>query len=269
MRFLIDGHEIEYEVRGDGKPIVLIHGVTVDRRVLEESCEPVLAQAGLKRVYLDLPGHGASTGNRERASADSLVAALGALVREVAGEQPCLFGYSYGGYLAQGLLREFPQSTGLFLACPIVEPDFAKRTVPPRFIAVEELELPFSDDDRERDAFDEIAVRRTRDVLAVFQKVVHPANISADLDFVAATRGRYVMARPYMQALADFEGPASVVCGRHDHWAGFEDAARLVRLLKRADFSVVADCGHLLPLEAPERFRGVLRDFVERLGHAA
>jgi pimeloyl-ACP methyl ester carboxylesterase len=265
MRFLIDGHEIDYEVRGEGKPIVLIHGVTVDRRILDEACEPVLAPAGLKRVYLDLPGHGASTGNRDRASADSLVGALASLTREVAGDRPCLLGYSYGGYLAQGLLREFPESAGLFLCCPIVEPDFARRTVPPRFVAVEEPDLPFSGDERERDAFDEIAVKRTRDVLALFQKVVHPANITADLDFVAVTRGRYVMSRPYMQAMVDFDGPASIVCGRHDHWAGFEDAARLTRALKRADFSVVPNSGHLLPLEAPERFRYLLGEFVGRL----
>ncbi|HZS35744.1 MAG TPA: alpha/beta hydrolase [Polyangia bacterium] len=269
MRFPIDGHEIDYEVRGEGRPVVMLHGLTVDRRVLEETCEPVLASADLRRIYLDLPGHGASTGNRERASADNLVAALAALTRELAGEQPCLFGYSYGGYLAQGLLREFPHASGLFLACPVVEPDFAKRTVPLRHIAAEEPDLPFSSDPRERDAFDEIAVRRTREVLAGFQKVVHPANISADLEFVAQTRGRYVMARPYLQALVEFEGPASIVCGRHDHWAGFEDAARLVRVLRRADFAVVADCGHLLPLEAPDRFRRALREFVDRLGQTA
>ncbi len=266
MRFLIDGHEIDYECRGEGRPIVFIHGLTVDRRVLIESCEPVFSEAGkFRRVYLDLPGHGSSTGNRERASADSLVAALAALVRDVAGEQPLLFGYSYGGYLTQGLLRELPQTVGVFLACPVVEPDFAKRTVPARRIAVEEPDLPFSGDDRERDAFDEIAVRRTRAVLAEFQRVVHPANISADLDFVAATRWRYAMARPYLQALVDFEGPAAVACGRDDHWAGFEDAARLVRAMRRSDFSVVADCGHLLPLEAPERFRRVLSEWIARL----
>ena len=43
MRFLTDGHELDYELRGEGRPIVLIHGLTVDRRVLEECAEPVLA----------------------------------------------------------------------------------------------------------------------------------------------------------------------------------------------------------------------------------
>jgi len=264
MRFLVDGHEIDYEIRGEGRTIVFLHGLTVDRRILVECCEPVLS-AGYRRVYVDLPGHGASVGNRERASADHLVSALAQLVREVAGESPYIFGYSYGGYLAQGLLRELPGAGGLFLVCPVVEPDFARRTVPPRRIAVEEAELPFSGDERERDAFDEIAVRRTRDVLAAFQRVVHPANIGADLEFVAATRARYLMSRPFMHALYDFAGPAAVVCGRDDHWNGFEDASRLVRALRRADFTVVADCGHLLPLEAPDRFQHAFGAWLNRL----
>jgi pimeloyl-ACP methyl ester carboxylesterase len=265
MRFQIDGHEIDYEIRGEGRPIVLVHGLTVDRRVLIEACDAQLAAAHLKRVYIDLPGHGASTGNRERASADSLVTALAHLTREAAGEQPLVFGYSYGGYLAQGLVREFPEAGGLFLVCPVVEPDFAKRNVPPRRVAIEEPDLAFSGDERERDAFDEIAVRRTRDVLTAFQRVVHPANIGADLEFVAATRGRYIMSRPYMQALADLDRPAGIICGRDDHWAGFEDAARLVRVLKRCDFTVVAEVGHLLPLEAPERLQSALAVWLARL----
>ena len=265
MRTLVDGHEIDFETRGEGQPIVLVHGLTVDRRVLIEACEPVLAETTLQRIYVDLPGHGASKGNCERASADHLVAALAALVREVAGEEPLLFGYSYGGYLAQGLVRELPRTAGLFLACPIVEPDFARRTVPPRRVAVAETGLVFSNDVREREAFDEIAVKRTRIVLEAFQRVVHPANINTDLDFVAAVRARYVMARPHLGALFELERPVGILCGRDDHWAGFEDAAKLVRACKRADFWVVADAGHLVPLEAPERFHEALRAWVRRL----
>jgi len=102
-------------------------------------------------------------------------------------------------------------------------------------------------------------------VLEAFQRAVHPANIGADRAFVAETRARYAMARPYMHALAEYAGPASIVCGRHDHWAGFEDANRLVRALQRSDFTVVADCGHLLPLEAPDRFQRALADFLARV----
>jgi pimeloyl-ACP methyl ester carboxylesterase len=267
VRFDVDGHALDYEVRGGGRAIVLVHGLTTDRRILVEACEPVLAAAGLRRIYLDLPGHGASQGAPARASADDLVAALAVFVREVGGERPLLLGYSYGGYLAQGLLREV-DAGGLCLVCPVVEADFGKRTTPPRRVIARDEALPFSDDEREQAAFLEVAVQATRPVLERFQRVVHPANIAVDPEFVAAVRHRYAMARPYMQALQAFDRPVAIACGRHDHWVGFEDAVRLARALPRAGLSVVADCGQLLPLEAPAAFHALLADWLARAGSA-
>jgi pimeloyl-ACP methyl ester carboxylesterase len=264
MQLSIDGHELEVEIRGDGRPLVLLHGLAVDRRVLVESCEPAIG-AGWRRIYVDLPGHGGSRGNPERASADDLVAVLAAVIRELAaGEVPCLVGYSYGGYLAQGLVREL-ELGGLFLACPTVEADFGRRTVPPRRVASRDEPLPFSDDPRERDAFEEVAVVQTAAALELFQRVVHPANIGTDQTVLAATRARYCLSRPFVQALQAFERPVSIVCGRDDHWVGFEDALRLVRAFRSARFTVLPDCGHLLPLEDPARFRPLLSDWLERV----
>ena len=266
MRFPVDGHELDYEIRGDGRPLVLLHGLAVDRRVLIDTCEPALeALGGFRRIYVDLPGHGASTANLERVGADSLVASLSAFVREVAGPQPFLLGYAYGGYLAQGILRELPEAGGLFLVCPTVEADFGKRNVPPRRVLVRESPLPYSDDPREQPAFEEVAVLQTRPLLERFQRVVHLANIAADQETMARTRGAYAMSRPYMQALQAFERPVAVVCGRDDHWVGYEDGLRLVRAFRRAEYVVLPDCGHLLPLEQPDRFRATLESWLKRL----
>src|SRR6185436_8504499 len=106
--FEVQGSRIDYEVRGepDAQPVVLLHGLAGDRAILVESCEPVLARRGLRRLYLDLPGHGRSTGSAENASADELVGALGALIANTCSRPPLLVGYSYGGYLAQGIARD-------------------------------------------------------------------------------------------------------------------------------------------------------------------
>jgi pimeloyl-ACP methyl ester carboxylesterase len=272
MTFSVDGHAIDYDLRGAGRLVVLVHGLTVDHRVMVAACEPAFdEQRGFRRLYLDLPGHGASRGNAERASADDLVTAIAELVRAVvepSHTSPLLVGYSYGGYLAQGLLRALAPLGGLFLACPIVEPDFAKRTQPPRRVARRDPELPFSDDVREREAFTEVAVQQTEGLLAEFQRLVHPANVAADQNFVAAVRSRYLLSRPYLQALKDLDGPVDIVCGRDDHWAGWEDAGRLVRLCRRPSFTVLPDCGHLLPLEQPERFRSLFVDWLRRASAA-
>jgi pimeloyl-ACP methyl ester carboxylesterase len=274
MIFQHDGHAIDYELRGEGPTIVLVHGLTVDRRVMIEAFEPVLADAGLKRLYLDLPGHGASRGDPLRASADGFIASLAALCKQVLGsddgdgkaiDAPLLAGYSYGGYLALGLLRELGGARGLFLACPVVEPDFARRRQAARRIARHDVKLAFGDDPREQEAFAEVAVQMTKDVLERFQRAVHPANIAADQAVAAAVRARYVSSRPFLDTFTRYRGPVSIVCGRDDHWAGWQDAAELAARFPRAAFTVVPDCGHLLPLEDPALFARAVGDWLARV----
>jgi pimeloyl-ACP methyl ester carboxylesterase len=262
---------MEHELRGEGPTAVFVHGLTVDRRVMIDAFDDLFAAAGVRRLYLDLPGHGASAGDPAQASADGFVDALAALVREVlppagAGqiEAPLVVGYSYGGYLAQALVRELGGARGLLLVCPVVEPDFARRTQPPRRIALHDPELPYSSDPREREAFAEVAVQMTRPVLARFQRSIHPANIAANARVVTAMRARYALSRPIGDALARLDAPSAVLCGRDDHWAGWQDAVPLVAMLKRPEFVVLPDCGHLLPFEQPSAFAGAVRQFLAR-----
>ncbi len=278
---------MEHELRGEGPTAVLVHGLTVDRRVMIEAFDEPLAAAGVRRLYVDLPGHGASKGDPARASADAFVDELAALVRAIlppadAGdpgprptpgtasdasallEAPLVIGYSYGGYLAQALVRELGGARGLLLVCPVVEPDFARRTQPPRRVAVHDPELPYSADPRQREAFAEVAVQMTRPVLERFQRAVHPANVAADAQVVTAMRARYALSRPIGDALARLDAPSTIVCGRDDHWAGWQDAVPLVAMLKRPHFVVLPDCGHLLPFEQPLAFAQAVRDFLAR-----
>jgi pimeloyl-ACP methyl ester carboxylesterase len=265
MRLSVAGHDLEAEVLGEGRPLFFAHGLAVDRRVMQAIFEPTFETLeGWKRVYVDLPGHGGSLGDPEVVSADHLVDVMCHVAGELCGERaPALVGYSYGGYLAQGMASRLA-ADGLYLMCPTVEADFGKRNVPPRRVAIRE-ELTFSEDPREKEAFEEVAVIQTRAALQTFQRVVHPANIATSQTMLANIRGRYAMSRPYMQALQAFEKPAAILCGRDDHWVGWEDATRLARALREVHYSVLPRCGHLLPFEAPAAFRAHFEAWLARL----
>jgi pimeloyl-ACP methyl ester carboxylesterase len=50
---------VYYEMSGEGRPIIMLHGWSVDHRHMESTMETLFAQhTGWKRFYLDLPGHG-------------------------------------------------------------------------------------------------------------------------------------------------------------------------------------------------------------------
>jgi len=242
VRFAVDGHEIDFEAVGEGRPVVFLHGLTLDRRLLRGASEAVFERAdgapGWRRFYLDLPGHGASSGDPEHASADEMVAALSHFFVAVAGEGAALVASAYGAYLALGLARDVPLS-GLFLVAPVVEPDVGRRTLPPQRTAVQEEGLVFADE-TERELFlGEVAVQ-TASSLRRFRSEVQPAHQAADPRFVAALRRRYAMARPWSSELSGFARPVAIVCGRDDYWVGFEDPCRLARIFPRAELTVAA-----------------------------
>jgi pimeloyl-ACP methyl ester carboxylesterase len=264
VRFTLEGQELDYEERGEGLPVVFIHGLTTDRRLLREACDPHVDRPGLRRIYLDLPGHGASSANLVGATADSLVVALRDFVRGVAGERAAIVGHSYGAYLALGLARELPTLSGLFLVCPIVQPDVGWRILPPQRYAVIEDGLVFTDD-QERTTFDAEVSVYTREVLERFRRDVDPAHRAAHRLFVDMVRGRYAMTAPLSRSMVTFDHPVQVLCGQNDYWAGYEDAVKLVRGFPSCDLRVLSGCGHLLPLERPAQLGAALSEWLGAL----
>src|SRR5262249_43778275 len=145
---------LAHEIRGDGRTLVFVHGLTLDRRVLVEAFEPAFAECtGFRRIYLDLPGHGESPAGSTAPSAEGLLEALQEPLTAVAGPQPLLVAHAYGAYLAQGLLALGGDVGGLFLVAPVVEPDLGARRMQPQRYALVEDGLDYASDE-ESSAFE-------------------------------------------------------------------------------------------------------------------
>jgi pimeloyl-ACP methyl ester carboxylesterase len=255
---------LEHEVHGEGRPVVFVHGLTFDRRLLLEASEPAFAGTRARRYYLDLPGHGATPADPSAASAEGLVSALATFVDAHCDAAPVVVGHSYGAYLALGLTAVRSVSA-LCLVAPVVEPDVARRTVPPRRVAHRDEALEFSANGDERATFEEVSVVQSQALLAAYQRLVQPASAVTDRAFLEQVRQRYVLPWPFYARLAEHDLPMSIVCGRDDHWVGFEDAKSLVRVGHRAELEVITGCGQLLPLEAPLRYRAALTTLLSRV----
>src|SRR5262249_2332760 len=121
-------------------------------------------------------------------------------------------------------------------------------------------------DEAERQSFEGEVCVYTRAMLESYRRVVMPAHRAADRRFVDELRAHYVLSFPVRGALRAFTGPTTIVCGRDDYRPGFEDATAVTAGIERTELAVLPDCGTLLPLERPERFRTLLVEWLERLG---
>jgi pimeloyl-ACP methyl ester carboxylesterase len=86
VRVAVQGIPIACELRGEGRPILLIHGWSADHDYLLADLEPVVrGHPGWRRIYLDLPGHGATPAPEWLWAQDQMLAIVRGLRRTFAG----------------------------------------------------------------------------------------------------------------------------------------------------------------------------------------
>lgn len=66
---------LNFAERGEGVPVLALHGWTVDHRLMLGCLEPLFAgRSGYRRLYPDLPGMGKSPAPPSVASSDDMLA---------------------------------------------------------------------------------------------------------------------------------------------------------------------------------------------------
>ena len=110
---------LHFEEHGAGRPIVFLHGWTMDHRVEMADYEKIFAVCpGWRRIYPDLPGMGRSVaGDGIRTQDDVLQAVLAFIDRVVPQERFVLAGTSLGAYLARRGCRRRSGSRASCFAC--------------------------------------------------------------------------------------------------------------------------------------------------------
>jgi pimeloyl-ACP methyl ester carboxylesterase len=244
------------QIRGVGRPLVLLPWLGVDHAFMAAAFEPVCAGAGgLCRIYIDLPGTGDSP--LVEPHSDAVLEAVEETVESVLGAAPFLLaGCSYGGYLAAGLTRRTPtQIAGLLLVCPGVKirPDQRNlsRVLPstpqPRWLA----EVP----DELHDYFGHAIGNQTRSVANRIAQALR-LNGPTREDYLAALRSTgYQLSDE--NSTRHFDGNVTIITGRADRIAGHLDPFDALDRYPHGSFVALGDAGHYLPFEQPERFQAL------------
>ncbi|WP_312612204.1 alpha/beta hydrolase [Oscillibacter sp.] len=255
---------------GEGKPVVLLHGLGCDHRLMAGCMEPVFEhRPGYRRIYVDLPGMGRSDAPMEQASSDGILELLRALVAELtAGERILLVGESYGGYLARGLLTTElgPLADGLLLICPVTVPEPEKRELPPVGALRYDEDFLRELGPKERAAFCNLAVLANRRVYERYEKEISSGLGLSNGEFVAALRRSYSFSfdvDAQVRALG-FDRPALLLAGRQDICVGYRDLWKLLEDMPRAAFALLDLAGHNLQIERPEVFAALVGDWLDR-----
>ena len=257
------GHAVvEVDLHGAGRPLLMIHGWGVDRRLMTGCLEPLFGEDdGWLRIYPDLPGRGGSPAHPDVDSGEATVQVLLGVLDAVAPGQPCaVVGESYGGYLARGVLAHRPDVLGLALVCPSVRP--RANEVAELVVAERDDALVASLDPAVRTGFTEINARQTREVWDRYAAEVLPGLAAADERYLEEVLApRLEVARED----ATTSAPVLVIAGRQDPAVGYRDQWRLAETFPHATFAVLDAAGHNAQFEQPALFEALVREWLARV----
>jgi len=105
-RVTLKGVDYHYEVRGQGEPLLLLHGGLTSSDMFEPLL-PILG-AGRQVILVDLQGHGRSSLGNRPIRAEAIADDVAAILKRLGRAQVDVVGYSFGGAVALRLAVQHP-----------------------------------------------------------------------------------------------------------------------------------------------------------------
>ena len=267
---------LHYEEHGEGRPIVFLHGWTMDHRVEMADYERIFAaRPGWRRIYPDLPGMGRSVAGAGIKTQDDVLAAVLAFIDRVVPQgRFVLAGTSLGAYLARAVVaRRRSRIAGLLLRVPCIVADTAQRTLPPFRPLVRDDGLLASLADEERTSLGDILVQTPaylEKLRAKVAAVIEPAIKATQpiANEIRADPGRYGFSFDLAEQEKSFEEPTLIIAARQDITVGYRDAWDILESYPRATFAVLDRADHVWPIETPNLLAALVDDWLGRIALA-
>ena len=249
---------IDYEIIGEGTPVLIIHGWGICRITMKAAFEPVFAKLdGYRRYYIDLPGMGNSE-KGEVKNADDILALLYDFALNVIGEKFIMVGQSFGGFLTRAFVnRHQDMVLKMILLCPCVIPGVKKGRVEPVTIIEKDENLLATLTEDEYKNFTMMNVLLTKDVWTRYKEFILPALKKADWDFLNHTLKGELSFNP-----DKYDSPCKIPCliiaGKEDSVVGYRDQFDLIKVYVNSTYFAVNNAGHNLQIEQPEMFEAIV-----------
>ena len=253
---------IDYEIIGEGTPVLVIHGWGISSLTMKAAFEPVFTTLdGYKRYYIDLPGMGDSE-HGDIKNSDDILMLLHQFASEVIKERFIIIGQSYGGLLTRGFVNKYPEMIRkVILLCPCIIPGVRQGRVEPLTVVEQDDELLSQLTQQQRTDFTMMNVRLTRDVWERYDKSLAPALAKADWDFLNNTlEGAFSFDPDDLPALCTI--PTLIIAAKQDTEVGYKDQFDLMQLYTNSTYCAVENAGHNLQIEQPEVFESIVKSWL-------
>jgi len=259
--------QVHYEIVGEGRPMLVLHGGYLDHRHMVDALEPIFEhRQGWKRVYIDIPGHGQSKVDVSIDAHEQVLDIILEFMEDFApGERFAIVGESRGGYLARGIVCKRPEMvSGAMFIVPGRYVVASQESVPSHITLVKADDLIPTLAPNEISRFERLVVQNL-EILEKIRRTKLPAAEFADVDHLKMIDDNYEFSFDVDSPAMLFEKPALFLLGRQDAMVGYRDAWKAIENFPRATFAILDKAGHSLSWEQPQLFFALANEWLRRV----
>ena len=263
--------KINYETRGKGKPIVFLHGFDISATHLQwlNLVESYFQdREGWQQYYIDLPGMGKTPGADWISNSEDVIDILMEFINQLIPDQTItLAGYSYGGYLAQGIVYKKPDIVnGLCLLAPVTR-DHSERTLPEHIVLVENKELLEELEPEDAEAFQNFFVVQNRKTIEAQKAYINRGRpIPGNEEFLTQLNEKDNYIPIDVEKMPQsFDLPSLIIAGRQDSAVGYQQPINILEQYPRATLTVLDTGGHVLMIEQKQLIINLIDEWLDRV----
>jgi 3-oxoadipate enol-lactonase len=246
----VNGIQLDYDRRGDGPPLVLLHGYPLDRHLWDQLV-PLLVDT-FDVILPDLRGFGESTTVDSPYTMDDYASDIAGLLDQLEIQKAAIVGHSMGGYVALAFARLYPERVrglGLVSSQVLADPPDRKegryksaKDVSENGIgSVVEMMTPKFTSDQRLQAFARESMERQP-----------PAAYIGALKAMAERMDSTSL-------LSSFNFPVVIVHGEADSLIPIDRAREVKAALPQAHLVEISGAGHMPMMEATDKTAAALK----------
>lgn len=257
---------------GTGFPVVFLHGLGLDMASMQAWYAPLFSHDQIQRIYLDLPGMGASPAVPiDQANSDTILHLIYQTIHQRVGQQDyAVVGHSYGGYLALALAYRDPAVKHAFTTCLAITAVTGERSLAAHYTIQEAAITPATNTQQLAD------YQRTNVILnpqtwQAYQAQILPGLNRCDRSFIHLLQRQnsrfYRLSFEDHLRTARLSQPITLLLGRADNQVGFQEQLTFGQRQPQGTVSVLARAGHNLPIDQPALLAAYFQQFITSLLH--
>ncbi|MCX8010526.1 MAG: alpha/beta hydrolase [Ignavibacteria bacterium] len=260
MKFIHKNIELSFESKGDGIPLLLIHGFPLSKEMWNPQIN-FLSAKGIKAITIDLRGFGESSEPPLPFTITDLADDVIDLLNHLKIDKCFIGGMSMGGYVLLNLLERFQERFlgAIFIATRANADDEAAKERRTSLIkSAKEMGIKTVTDAFKNILFADKTHLMNPKLIYDVELLMLKTSLNGIIGGLEAIRER----KDYVDFLSEIKIPSLIVHGKNDKAVQFQNAELIADKIPNSKLVIIEEGGHMVNLECPEQVNDSILKFI-------